>query len=156
MTQQTSTPVTTGQRISVNKVGPAAYRAVLGMEQYVRAHVDGGLLHLIKLRASILNGCAFCVDMHSTEALADGTDSRKLFAVAAWREGPFFDARERAALELTDAVTRLGEHGVSDEVWNGAVAHFGDEGVLDLLMAIATINVWNRLAIPTRMQPPTA
>ncbi|GAA2583530.1 carboxymuconolactone decarboxylase family protein [Dactylosporangium fulvum] len=150
MTQHLNTP-----RININEVSPAAYQAVSGLEKYIRANVDGDLLHLIKLRASILNGCSFCVDMHSREGLADGADSRKLFAVAAWREGPFFDERERAALELTDTVTRLGEHGVPDEVWDGAVKHFGEAGVLNLLMAIATINVWNRLVVSTRMQPPT-
>jgi AhpD family alkylhydroperoxidase len=143
-------------RININEVSPAAYQAVLGMEKYIRGNVDSDLLHLIKIRASILNGCAFCVDMHSTEALADGAQSRKLFAVAAWRESPFFDEKERAAFELTDTVTRLGDHGVPDDVWDGAVKHYGVEGVLNLLMAIATINVWNRLAVSTRMQPPPA
>ena len=83
------------------------------------------MLELVKLRASMLNGCAFCVDMHSREALAAGESSRRLFAVAAWREAPFFDERERAALALTDAVTRLGEHGVPDDVWDA-----GGEGVV--------------------------
>ena len=140
--------------MSLSEINPDAYQAVLGLEKYIKAHVDPALLHLLKLRASILNGCAFCVDMHSTEALADGEDSRKLFAVSAWREGPFFDAKERAALDLTDHVTRLGEHGVPDDVWDTAVEHYGTKGVADLLMAIATINVWNRLAVPTRTQPP--
>lgn len=143
-------------RLNINEVSPAAYQAVLGLEKYIRSRVDPALLHLMKLRASILNGCAFCVDMHSAEALADGADSRKLFAVAAWREGPFFDEKERAALELTDAVTRLGEHGVPDEVWDTAVKHYGEAGVADLIMVIATINVWNRIAVSTRTQPPNA
>ncbi|MEV8512460.1 carboxymuconolactone decarboxylase family protein [Dactylosporangium sp. NPDC051484] len=146
----------TAQRTSISQISPAAYQAVSGMEKYVRANVDGHLLHLIKLRASMLNGCAFCVDMHSTESLADGMDGRKLFAVSAWREAPFFDERERAALELTDVVTRLGERGVPDEVWDAAVEHYGEEGVVNLLMAIATINVWNRIAVSTRTQPPSA
>ncbi|WP_433217153.1 carboxymuconolactone decarboxylase family protein [Dactylosporangium sp. CS-047395] len=141
-------------RISVNQVAPEAYKAVLGLEQYIRGHVDATLLHLIKLRASMVNGCSFCVDMHSTEALKDGIDGRKLFALAAWREGPFFDARERAALALTDDVTHLGRDGVPDAVWDEAVAQFGEEGTGNILVAIATINVWNRLAITTRSQPP--
>lgn len=143
------------QRLSLSEINPEAYQAVLGLEKYIRARVDPALLHLLKLRASILNGCSFCVDMHSREALAEGEDSRKLFAVSAWREGPFFDDKERAALDLTDHVTRLGEHGVPDDVWDTAVEHYGTEGVADLLMVIATINVWNRLAVPTRAQPPT-
>ncbi|HTJ37701.1 MAG TPA: carboxymuconolactone decarboxylase family protein [Dactylosporangium sp.] len=144
------------QRMTINQVSPEAYQAVLGMEKYIRANVDAGLRHLIKLRASMLNGCAFCVDMHSGEGIQDGMDTRKLFAVSVWREAPFFDARERAALDLTDEVTRLGEHGVTDEVWDEAIKQFGEGGVADLLMAIATINVWNRLSVATRNQPPTA
>ncbi|GGM12275.1 carboxymuconolactone decarboxylase family protein [Dactylosporangium sucinum] len=146
--------MTNTARMKINDVSPAAYQAVLGLEKYIRANVDGELLHLVKLRASIMNGCSFCVDMHSREGLADGMSSRKLFAVGAWREAPFFDERERAALDLTEEVTRLGDHGVSDEVWDNAVEHFGQEGVANLLMAIATINVWNRLSVSTRTQPP--
>jgi AhpD family alkylhydroperoxidase len=141
--------------MTVAQVSPGAYQAVLGMEKYVRANVDAELRHLIKLRASMLNGCAFCVDMHSKEGIDDGMDTRKLFAVSVWREAPFFDERERVALELTDQVTRLDEHGVTDEVWAAAVQVFGEEGVANLLMAIATINVWNRLSVATRNQPPT-
>ena len=141
-------------RMNNARVAPEAFRAVMGMENYVRANVEPGLLHLVKLRASMVNGCAFCVDMHSRDALATGESSRRLFAVAAWREGPFFDERERAALALTDAVTRLGEHGVPDEVWDAAAKVWSERELADLLMAIATINVWNRLAVATRTQPP--
>jgi AhpD family alkylhydroperoxidase len=141
-------------RMSMNDLAPAAYQAVLGMETYSRAHVEPTLLELVKLRASMVNGCAFCVDMHSREALAAGEDSRRLFGVAAWHEAPFYTERERAALALTDAVTRLGDDGVSDEVWEQAVKAFSREEVADLLIAIATINVWNRLSIATRNQPP--
>lgn len=101
--------------------------------------MDRTVLELVKLRTSILNGCAYCVDMHSRDALAAGEQSRRLFAVAAWREAPFFDERERAALALTDAVTRLGEHGVSDEVWDTAVKHWSEDGVVNLVLAIGTI-----------------
>jgi len=101
-------------RMDMIKVVPQAYQAVMGLETYVREHVDHTLLELVKLRASMLNGCAFCVDMHSRDALAAGESTRRLFAVSAWREAPFFNERERAALELTEAVTRLGEDGVPD------------------------------------------
>ena len=103
--------MTDSERLSIQNVAPEAYQAVYGLEQYIRKHLPSELLHLIKLRASILNGCSFCVDMHSREGLTEGMDTRKLFAVGAWRDAPFFDARERAALELTDAVTRLGTTG---------------------------------------------
>lgn len=111
---------------------------------------------LVKIRVSQINGCAFCVDMHSQDALANGESSRRLFAVAAWREAPFFTARERAALALTDEVTRLGEAGVTDQTWEEARKVWSEEEIAHLLLAIATINVWNRLAVATRMAPPTA
>ncbi|MFU8874770.1 carboxymuconolactone decarboxylase family protein [Micromonospora sp. SL4-19] len=141
-------------RINLAAVAPEAYQAVLGLEKYVRQNLDHTVLELVKLRASMLNGCAFCVDMHSREALAAGESSRRLFAVAAWREAPFFDERERTALALTDAVTRLGEHGVPDEVWDAAAKVWSERELADLLVAIATINVWNRIAVTTRTEPP--
>ena len=144
------------QRMSVAEVVPEGFHAVLQLEQYVRKAVDPKVLELVKLRASMLNGCAFCVDMHSQDALANGESSRRLFAVAAWREAPFFTARERAALALTDEVTRLGEAGVTDQTWEEARKVWSEEEIAHLLLAIATINVWNRLAVATRMAPPTA
>lgn len=141
-------------RMDAARVAPEAYRAVLGLETYARKNVEPALLELIKLRASMINGCAYCVDMHSRDALAAGESSRRLFAVAAWREAPFFDDRERAALALTDSVTRLGEHGVPDEVWDTAAKHWSERELADLLVAIVTINVWNRIAISTQTQPP--
>jgi AhpD family alkylhydroperoxidase len=142
------------KRIDLTTVAPEAFQAVLGLEGYVRANVERRVLELVKLRASMLNGCAYCVDMHSRESLDAGESSRRLFAVAAWREAPFFDERERAALALTDAVTRLGEHGVPDEVWDDAARVFAEKEVADLIVAIATINVWNRIAVTSRTQPP--
>jgi AhpD family alkylhydroperoxidase len=141
-------------RLAIDKVAPEAYRAVYGMEKFCRENVDPTLYELVKLRASMVNGCAFCTDMHSREALAQGESSRRLFAVAAWHDAPFFTDKERAALALTDAVTRLGEHGVPDEVWDPAAKAFTEEELAALLMAIATINVWNRLSIAIRHEPP--
>lgn len=142
-------------RIDMAAVAPQAYQVVLGLEKYVRTNLDHTVLELVKLRASMLNGCAFCVDMHSREALAAGESSRRLFAVAAWREAPFFTERERTALALTDAVTRLGEHGVPDEVWDAAAKVWSEKELADLVVAIATINVWNRIAVTSRTEPPT-
>ncbi|MGR6321597.1 carboxymuconolactone decarboxylase family protein [Micromonospora soli] len=141
-------------RINMAAVAPEAYRAVFGLEKYVQANVDHTVLELVKLRASMLNGCSYCVDMHSRDALAAGESSRRLFAVAAWREAPFFDERERTALALTDAVTRLGDHGVPDDVWDAAAKVWSEKELADLLLAIATINVWNRLSVSTRNEPP--
>ncbi|WP_435873058.1 carboxymuconolactone decarboxylase family protein [Micromonospora arborensis] len=137
-----------------SEVAPKAYQAVLGLEKYVRSNVDRTVLELVKLRASMINGCAYCVDMHSRDALAGGESSRRLFAVAAWRESPFFDERERATLALTDAVTRLGEHGVPDEVWDAAAKVWSEKELADLVIAIATINVWNRIGVTMQLEPP--
>jgi AhpD family alkylhydroperoxidase len=142
------------QRLQLEKVIPEGFRAVFGLERYVRGRLDGELLELIKLRASMINGCAFCVDMHTTEALDAGEDIRRLVALSAWRESPFFTEPERIALELTDAVTRLDDHGVPDALWDEAVKELGDETTADLVVAIATINVWNRLAVTNHTSPP--
>lgn len=144
----------TSPRLDVSQVAPDAYKAVLGVEQHARRTVDPTLLHLIKLRASYLNGCVYCIDMHTRDAIAEGESTKRLFAVAAWHEAPFFTERERATLALTDAVTQLPAGGVPDEVWHEAAHHFDDVELANLLVAIGVINVWNRIAIPTRMQPP--
>lgn len=141
------------RRYAINRF-PDAYRALTGVETYARDHVDKQVLHLLKLRASMINGCAFCLDMHTREALADGEDVRRLMALGAWREAPFFDPGERAALALTDEVTRLGEPGVSDGTWADAVEHWGEEGAVNLVVAIGMINLWNRIAVTARAQPP--
>ncbi|MCK9902813.1 MULTISPECIES: carboxymuconolactone decarboxylase family protein [Parafrankia] len=143
------------QRLDVATIAPGAYRAVAGLEKYVRSAVDPTVLELVKLRASILNGCAFCVDLHSRDALAAGESSRRLFSVAAWQESPFFTEKERAALALTDAVTRLGPDGVPDDVWDSVTKVWSEEETANLIVAIATINVWNRISVTTRTQPPT-
>ena len=141
-------------RMPLTRVVPEGYRAVLALEKYVSSKVDHRLLELVKIRASMINGCSFGVDMHATDALKQGEDVRRVVAVAAWREADFFTDEERAALDLTEAVTRLGDQGVPDDVWGAAVTAFGDEGTADLLLAIATINVWNRLMIAVRQPPP--
>ncbi|AKU18534.1 alkylhydroperoxidase [Luteipulveratus mongoliensis] len=141
------------QRMDLMAVIPDAYQAVLGLEKYSRSHVDPTLYELVKLRASMINGCAYCVDMHSHDAMEAGETAQRLFGLAAWEDGPFYTDKERAALALTDEATRLGEHGVTDEVWNNATSHFTDEEVANLLVAIATINVWNRICVPTRREP---
>ncbi len=135
---------------------PEAFKAGAGLEVVARRGVpDRTLYELVKLRASIVNGCAFCVDMHTTDLLTErGEDPRRLVAVATWRESTFFSPAERAALALTDEVTRLDEHGVTDPVWDEAVAQHGAEGARNLVVAIAAINVWNRLAIAGRKEAP--
>ncbi|WP_405057195.1 carboxymuconolactone decarboxylase family protein [Kribbella sp. NBC_01505] len=142
------------QRSDMMKAMPAGVKALYGVENYVQGVLDHKVLHLIKVRASLINGCGFCIDMHTKDALKEGETTQRLFGLAAWREVSFYDETERAALALTDAVTKLGEHGVPDDVWNDAAKHFGDDGAVNVVLAIATINLWNRLAITTRAQPP--
>ena len=144
------------QRLSVNEVDPGAYQAVLGLERYVRSSgLDRPLCELIKIRASQLNGCAICLDMHHRDARSEGEDQRRLDVLSAWREAPeLYSDRERAALALTEAVTEIGRGGVPDDVWTGTRQQFDEAETVHLLMAIATINVWNRLAVSTRRQLP--
>jgi AhpD family alkylhydroperoxidase len=144
------------QRLSVQDVDPAANQAVMALESYVRnSALERPLRELVKLRASQLNGCAFCLDMHHRDARAEGEDQRRLDVLSAWREAPeLYTDRERAALALNEAVTEMGRDGVPDDVWTGARQQFDEVETVQLLMAIATINVWNRLAVSTHQQLP--
>ncbi len=136
------------QRLAWTKVEPAAYDAMLELERYASSNLDATLYELIKMRASFLNGCAYCLDKHTHDAIAQGETVQRLVVVAAWQEArDLFTLREQAALALTDAVTRLGEHGVPDAVWAQGTEHFDDGELVHLIMAIATINAWNRIAI---------
>jgi AhpD family alkylhydroperoxidase len=140
------------ERLAMAKVVPGAYEAMLGLERYAAANVDPQLYELVKLRASLINGCAFCIDMHSFDALKGGENQQRLFLISAWREVPhLYTDRERAALALTEEATRLGEHGVTDETWDAAAEHFTDTELANLVVAIATINAWNRFGVSTRM-----
>ena len=141
------------ERIQIPSLAPEGYRKVVNLDGYVGGVVEEPLGDLIKLRASQINGCTYCVDMHSVDLQGRGVPLRKVFAVTTWRESPWFTDRERVALELTEAVTLIHEDGVSDDLYARALAEFGEDGLANLLLAIATINVWNRIAIPTRMEP---
>jgi len=142
-------------RIDLSRTNRGGYAAVLALEGYARTHVGKTLYELLKLRASILNGCGFCVDMHATAAAAHGVPARTLHAVAAWHHaGDLLDDRQRAVLALTDAVTLVGPESVTDEVWERAAAFFSEKELGSLVVAIATINVWNRIALATGMTPP--
>ena len=124
---------------------------MLALEEYVRSSgIDPTLLHLVKVRASFLNGCAYCIDMHTKDARAAGETEHRLYALAAWRDTPFFTARERAALAWTDAVPRLGPDGGADEVYETARAQFQEAELVRLTLAIVAINGWNRLSIAFR------
>lgn len=142
------------QRIDYGRVAPEGLAAMLGLEKYARGSgLEHGLLELVKIRASQLNGCAYCLDMHTKDARAAGESEQRLYALAAWREAPFFSDRERAALAFTEAVTRVGESGVPDEVYEEARRQFAEKELVDLGLAIVAINGWNRLAIAFRTVP---
>jgi AhpD family alkylhydroperoxidase len=136
------------QRIDYSKVSPAAVKAMMGMEGFVRqSGLEHELVHLVKLRASYINGCAYCVDMHTKDARAAGESEQRLYAVPLWRETPFFTPRERAALAFTESVTAMGPHGVPEELFAETRSHFSEEETVALVMAIVTINAWNRLSV---------
>jgi AhpD family alkylhydroperoxidase len=142
------------ERIHYTKVAPGAYHAMLGLEKYLHdCGLELGLLHLIKLRASQINGCAFCLDMHSKDLRSIGESEQRLYSLDAWEECPYYTDRERAALEWTDIVTRISETRAPDEVYERVRKEFSEKELADLTFAIATINAWNRLAIAGRMTP---
>ena len=144
------------QRIDLHALEPASYQAMVALERSVAsAGFDERMRHLVKLRASFINGCAFCIDMHSDEGRRAGIPEAHLFGVAAWHDAPFFSDRERAAFALTDAATQFHE-GVPDAIWQEAVRHWGEADVAKLVFIIATINAWNRLAISARTMPRSA
>jgi AhpD family alkylhydroperoxidase len=137
--------------MDVAKEARAPYRAMIDLGNSI--DFDPPLRELVNLRASILNGCAYCVDMHTKDARKAGESEQRLYAVAAWHEAPFFDERERAALALTDAVTLISEDHVPREVWDQAAEHFEPSELAHLTWAIISINSWNRIAVSTRMLP---
>ena len=141
-------------RIEFGKVEPAAYQAMMGVESYVHnSGLDNSLVELIKTRASQINGCAFCIDMHTKDARHAGETEQRLYALNVWEETPFFTPQERAALALTEAVTLIGKYGVQDAVYEEVSRYFTPEQTMKLLMAIIAINAWNRISITTQMIP---
>jgi AhpD family alkylhydroperoxidase len=141
----------TTPRIDIARLAGAPVAAMVQLEE--RIDLDSRLSELVKLRASQINGCAFCIDMHWAALRRDGESEVRLAQVAAWEESPYFDERERAALALTEAVTHVSATHVPDAVWARAEAHFPPEELSHLLIAIAAINLWNRLAVSTRAVP---
>ena len=141
-------------RIDVTHVNPGIIQAMLGLERQVRqAGFDHRLLDLVRMRASQINGCAYCLDMHSKDARAAGETEQRLYGLNAWRETPYYSARERAALEWTEALTLVAQAHVSDEVYERVREQFSEDELVHLSLAIVAINGWNRLNIAARTVP---
>ncbi|MEJ5151044.1 carboxymuconolactone decarboxylase family protein [Comamonas sp. MYb396] len=141
-------------RLDFYTADPAIMKALMGVEnQIAKGSLDILLKELVRLRASQINGCAFCLDMHVTDAVKAGESSRRLATVAAWRETPFFSDRERAALEWTEALTLVSHDHVPDAVWEAVRPHFTDAELMELTAVITSINSWNRFAIAFRKMP---
>jgi AhpD family alkylhydroperoxidase len=141
-------------RFDYMKHGAAAVKALYGVETFLqKCGLEKSLMHLVKLRASQINGCAFCIDMHTQEALADGESPTRLYLTSVWEETPIFSEREQVALAWTEAVTRISEGAPSDELFARARQLFTDEELVNLNLAVATINAWNRFAKTFHVPP---
>ncbi len=143
-------------RIDLTRISPAAYKAMAGLEGFVKeSGLERSLLELVRMRASQINGCAYCLDMHSKDARAAGETEQRLYELNAWRETPFYSERERAALAWTEALTLVHQTHAPDEVYEEVRKRFTEEEVVSLTAAIVSINSWNRLAIGFRAVPGT-
>jgi AhpD family alkylhydroperoxidase len=141
-------------RLDYRKAGRGAYEAMIGLEAYLRqCGLEESLLHLIKLRASQMNGCAYCIDMHWKDLRAIGEGEQRLYGLDAWEESPYYTDRERAALAWTEAVTNVQDGHVPDSVYEVARKQFTDKELADLTLAVCVINAWNRLSIAARSVP---
>ena len=144
------------ERIHFAKVSPGAYHALSGVEKYLKeCGLEESLLHLVKLRASQINGCAFCLDMHWKDLQVAGENEQRMYSLDAWRETPYYTDRERAALAWAEAVTDVTHGHVPDEVYEQARQHFNEQELADLTLAVVTINSWNRISIAFRVVPGT-
>ncbi len=150
----TSNNETDFERLNFKRLVPAAYRAMLALESYVHeTGLESSLLELVKMRASQINGCAYCLDMHSKDARAAGETEQRLYVLNAWREAPFYTERERAALAWTESVTLVNQSHVPEDVYQQARAHFSEQELVNLTIAIVAINGWNRLEVSFRGIP---
>jgi AhpD family alkylhydroperoxidase len=143
-------------RLNYAQVAPDALKAMHELEKYVHSSgLERPLYELVKIRASQINGCAYCIDMHTKDARKAGETEQRLYALSAWRETPFYSPRERAALAWTEALTLISENNVPDSIYESVREHFDEKEIVDLSMAIVAINGWNRLSIGFRTVPGT-
>ena len=144
------------ERLNYAKAFPEGIHALRALEKAIReSGLDPRLIELVKTRASQLNGCAYCIDMHTKDARAAGETEQRLYGLSAWRETPFFSSRERAALAWTEAITNIQQGHASDEAYEEVRKEFDDASLARLTMAITQINTWNRIAIAFRAEPGT-
>lgn len=142
------------QRINYMKTNREVVKLMMGLEEYKKTtEIDSTLIELLKIRASQINGCAYCLDMHTKDARAMGETEQRIYCLSAWRETPFYSDSERAALELTEAVTAISANGVPDDLYEKVRLHFDEKQYIDLVTIIITINGWNRLAISAQNIP---
>ncbi len=144
------------ERMDPHTIAPELQKPMFALTKQISQHIDPALFELVKLRASMVNGCGHCVDIHSRDALQAGESTARLFGLSAWWEHPLYTDRERAALGLTDAATRFGEHGVPDEVFDAARAQFDERELVYLVAGIGLINMWNRFGVTFQLAPPSA
>jgi AhpD family alkylhydroperoxidase len=141
-------------RFNYANAAPGVYDAMDALDRYLAdCAVEESLLHLVRLRASQINGCAYCIDMHWKDLRALGESEQRLYGLDAWRESPWYSARERAALAWTEVVTLVAGDNIPDAAYDGVRPHFDDRALADVTLAIATINAWNRLSIAARLTP---
>jgi AhpD family alkylhydroperoxidase len=150
----TTTTVHTS-RMNLKSLAPRVYKSMLALDAAAGEGLEPSLKELVRIRASQLNGCVYCIDMHTTDARKGGESEQRLYALPAWQEAPYYTERERAALALTDAVTLVSQTHVPDDVYARAAGEFSEPELAQLIGLIMTINAWNRLAISTRAQPGT-
>ena len=142
------------QRIDLTKYAQDAQKSLHALERYIaNCGLDHKLIHLLKMRASQMNGCAYCIDMHSKDARALGEAEQRLYGLDAWRETPFYTDRERAALEWTESLTLVCQTHVPDEIYESVRKHFSEKEIVDLSILVGMINLWNRLAVSARIVP---
>jgi AhpD family alkylhydroperoxidase len=145
------------QRLDFKTAAPQAYAALSGVERYIQScGLEKKLIELVKMRASQINGCAFCLDMHSRDARSHGETEQRLYVLTAWRESPLYSPRERAALAWTECLTRVATDGAPDDAYAALEPHFSPKERVDLTVLIGMINLWNRLAIGVSAQHPIA
>ncbi|KPU82337.1 hypothetical protein JI57_04120 [Psychromonas sp. PRT-SC03] len=143
-------------RIRIDQLEPASYKPMIALEKYLATiDIESTLKELIKVKASIINKCAYCIQIHTEQARKTGETEQRLYALSAWQESPLFTEKERATLALTEEVTLISKQGLSDKTYTKALKDLGEKGMAQCIMQIVTINAWNRIALSTKMYHPS-